>query len=663
MKIKLEDKYKSLFPFESEELAKFTIITGKNGSGKSQLLELMEKKQDNDKLLLTTRLSIVPPVSTLQLEGIQKDSTSIIGYTQWKKIIEERYLAFKALSPNARTLFNYIIEQGLENAANKDKRNQTLSTEKDYVELVNKVHLELMQPQTHEIIRSNTRREANVLKRIFTKQNQGVFKMLKEICEYRQKTEDQVTHVDFYNSPISEYLIDENDLFNSQVELIFFNYAKRRDLNRKNWFYKNDEGDINDSVPDKDFITIHIPPWVIINDILERHKIDFVFKDIPTKEFNIDVPLDFQLRKKSTDELIAFHELSSGEKVIIGLIIKLFTSEYYGEKLNFPELLLLDEPDAHLHPEMSKLLIDVINKTFVEKYGLSVIITTHNPSTIALASESSIYKISNGPKTALKKSTKDEALQLLTSFIPTLSIDYKNHKQIFVESPTDRFYYQTIFDRINQDLSYPFKLYFISNGYGKGHCEYVIRTVGSMRESGNKTCFGVIDWDKKEWDVDHDVIKVHGANSRYSIENYVYDPIYILILFLEMEAHSIHSELGLEITYNAYHLKGDSALVNKAIEWFFSRIYNKHNYSEEHKNLKRKVKYMCGLEVEIPIWYLEFNGHDLELRLKGVFNALQKFTSEGELQKKLTITAAKNFPLIHQDTVDLIESLMATSTK
>ncbi len=44
MKITLLKPFKSLQPFTSEELNDFTIITGKNGSGKSQLLELLDEK-------------------------------------------------------------------------------------------------------------------------------------------------------------------------------------------------------------------------------------------------------------------------------------------------------------------------------------------------------------------------------------------------------------------------------------------------------------------------------------------------------------------------------------------------------------------------------------------------------------------------------------------
>ena len=41
MKIILKGSYMSLSSFESEELNDFTIITGKNGTGKTQLIQLI----------------------------------------------------------------------------------------------------------------------------------------------------------------------------------------------------------------------------------------------------------------------------------------------------------------------------------------------------------------------------------------------------------------------------------------------------------------------------------------------------------------------------------------------------------------------------------------------------------------------------------------------
>jgi energy-coupling factor transporter ATP-binding protein EcfA2 len=413
----------------------------------------------------------------------------------------------------------------------------------------------------------------------------------------------------------------------------------------------------NNSISDEEFIKTFIPPLTSINEILEQHKVQFQFKGIERKDFSTDASISFKLIKTTVGKDIEFQYLSSGEKVIIGLIIKLFTSLYYSEKLEFPELVVLDEPDAHLHPEMSKLLIDVLLSTFVQKLGIKVIIVTHSPSTVALCPDNSIYQLKNEPITSLQKIEKNDALKLLTDFIPTLSIDYKNHKQVFVESPTDVKYYQTIFNKLNQERNYPFRLYFISNSYGKGSCEQVRKIVADIRESGNTTVFGIIDWDLKNQSTTY--VKVHGLNKRYNVENYLYDPIYLSILFMNLKAHGIYKELGIEETINQYSIGNEPIeFLQKISDWFFSKYYEVHKINEETISKLADVEYLNGKKIKMPTWFLEFQGHDYETRLKQVFKALDKYIGEGQLQQELTTIVGKCYPFIPKDSERLIEEII-----
>ncbi|MFN0256968.1 AAA family ATPase [Pedobacter ureilyticus] len=656
MKITLLDKYKSLHPFESDELDPLTVITGKNGSGKSQLLNLIFNKFKKASEVASLRINILPELEKIQFEGIIKDNLRNISYDEWKTVVKKLLDDFKNLKGNNIKLLEYIFDENLQSKINSSIIGEMLSDEPEYLKLLKINVSEVLNRNIETITELNKIDENNVLSKIYNNRTEKLFHFIKHLSEKSGKPIEAIRELDFFNLPIDESLIDENELFSSQVEYIFYNYAKRRDINRKNWFFKKEDGEENDSVSDTDFVTSFLPPWEIINNILEANNLDFCFKGIEKKEFSTDIIIDFKLLKKSTSEEIPFNDLSSGEKVIVGLILKLFTSEYYGTNLNFPDLILLDEPDAHLHPEMSNLLINVLENTFVKKFGIKVIFTTHSPSTIALLNENNIYQISNGKYTSLRKISKDDALKILTSFIPTLNIDYKNHKQVFVESPTDRFYYQIIFDKRYQQEQYPFKLYFISNGYGKGSSSQVLETVDAIRKSENKSFFGIIDWDKIN--KDNDYIKVHGENIRYSIENYVYDPIYLVMQLMELKAHNVHAEMGLDETYNQYQLGEEKELAEKAINWFFEKFYNKFQMAEELKQNKRIVKFLNGMDFMIPIWYLEFQGHDLESKLKTVFPALEKYRNEGELQRNLSIISAKCYPFVHLDTVEIFEKII-----
>jgi ABC-type multidrug transport system ATPase subunit len=668
MKITLRNKYKSLYPFQSEELNKFTIVVGKNGSGKTQFLTLLGLKSKNDRLVENINLEIEPAILKVQVEGFVKDNSWQVGHEHWKNIINSFVVLYKSIHPKLLELGTYIKKNDLLKSSN-NLRDVLLSNDKDYLDMlsnlmaiINPTLRPIINHDTHQIDigRTNLRNQNVILTQLYHPNNRRLFKFLDVICEYKNKNIHEIAESDFYNTPIPEHLVDNEELFTSQIEVIFYSYAKRRDQNRRSYFNKVQDNEANNSISDDGFVKLFIPPWDLINEILNKHSIDFHFKGIDRNSFVSEVNPDFQLVKNSTGESVDFMDLSSGEKVIISLIIKLFTSENYSKNFLFPELLILDEPDAHLHPEMSKLLLEVLEDTFVNTYKISVIISTHSPSTIALAPEDSVYQLSNGALTSLKKISKDEALKLLTSFIPTLSIDYKNHKQVFVESPTDIKYYQTIFNKLYLEKKCIFKLYFISNSYGQGNCEQVKDIVKALREAGNTTSYGIIDWDLKNKSTDF--VKVHGERSRYSIETFLYDPIYLSVLFMSSNGASrVFKELGLDESYNQFSIGNeDEAFLQNVVNWFFEKYYQIITIGEDSKKITREVSYYNGKKVHLPIWFLESQGHDFEMKLKKVFPVLtsNKFLNEGELQKELTFIIAKCFPFIPSDSASIIEEFM-----
>jgi hypothetical protein len=169
--------------------------------------------------------------------------------------------------------------------------------------------------------------------------------------------------------------------------------------------------------------------------------------------------------------------------------------------------------------------------------GVRVIFATHSPTTIALAPEESIYQLENSNFShKLKKVSKDEALALLTSELPFLNISHENKRQIFVESHNDATYYNQIFNFLKKKLNPNIFLNFISSGGEKskeaGNSNQVNRLVNDLRNAGNKSVYGLIDWDK--CNQDKPFIFVAGLNNRYSLENYLYDPILLICLFTNL---------------------------------------------------------------------------------------------------------------------------------
>ncbi|WP_430405771.1 AAA family ATPase [Fluviicola sp.] len=663
MIIKFQGEHKSLKTFTSDQLDDFSVIVGKNGCGKSQLVELIRLKTHNQ-LHHSLNFDFEPKISKIQLEGIENDNLSTLNNDSWKGKVDIYVRDFFTLGRSSKILIEVLIKNGAWSA--KTERNLIANsilnfTDPSLKELAFNSFKEI-DPFGLSIVNQNYSKMVDQLskKNTFNEGTRKAMLVAFYVAEFCKKNILDLLHSDFYQTPIPNYFLDDPTLFGSQLEFIFYNYAKRRDQNNLLFFEKKEYGEKNDSISDQLFIENFLPPWESINKIFQEHKLNFQFKGIEKREFSSNVSIRFKLIKTTSNAEVDFQNLSSGEKVIIGLIIKLFTSQYYNNRLEFPELIVLDEPDAHLHPEMSKLLIDVLNGTFVQKLGIKVIMVTHSPSTVALCPDNSIYQLKNEPETSLQKIEKHEALKLLTDFIPTLSIDYKNHKQVFVESPTDIKYYQTIFNKLNQERNYPFKLYFISNSYGKGSCEQVIKIVDDIRKSGNNTVFGIVDWDLKNNSSAH--IKVHGQNKRYNVENYLYDPIYLSILFMDLNAHGVYKDLGIDDTINHYLLGNESEeFLQKISDRFFIKYYEIHKVNQEEASIFTEIEYLNGKKIKIPSWFLKFQGHDYEKRLKQVFSALNKFTGEGQLQKEITTIIGKCYPFIPKDSEILIEEIITSS--
>ncbi len=656
MIIELKEKFKSLKPFISEKLSDFTVITGKNGSGKSHFLEVIGYQKRHGTTTGMPKRIITPNISKIQYEGIISYRITKLEKRNWDDKINPIINEYKKYSINTKKLFGILIKSGIDKNQDSffDKVPNTIINNEDLKKLtINSLHE--LNPNIKTTLMQPEHLESFFIENSNYKYIYNLIKVWSEISIYQSKNIYELEEFDFYTTPIDERYLDENDLFKSQIEYLFYGYLYRRYYNDHGYFKKEKYGLNNQSLSDDEFTKQFPPPWEVINDILIKHSIPFRFVGINREEFSPEIKnISFNLIKLPSKEIIDVSELSSGERIIIGLILKLFTCEFYKDSLELPELLLLDEPDSFLHPEMTKMMIDILNNTFVNEFGIKVIITTHSPSTVALAPENSIFQIENEHRTSLSKVSKQKALEILTENLPTLSINYENHKQVFVESPTDVFYYQTIFNKLNEYENYPFNLYFISNSMGKGNCEQVKSIVSNIRESGNNTSYGIIDWDNSN--TEDDFIKVHGSNSRYSIENFIYDPIYLCVLFMELKAHNIHKQLGKDESYNHYDIKNEGEdFLQKVIDWFFSQYYKTIKVLEKEK--LKEVLYINGKKVKLPLWYLDYHGHNLESNLRKVFNSLDKFSGEGKLQKELTLIIAKCYPLIPIESKCVLEKI------
>lgn len=647
MKIKVTQTYKSLRPFESEELPKFTVITGVNGSGKSQLLEKIEFMKDKlmedldpgiefdtkFKRIHTSAMvtvNIVPGSASILLEPMRnlfrhyEDEFLHPDKSVLWAIINNNRITENALRELQENEYQPGLIEGFKKLFESEDHQLDPAT---FVRII--AHL-LPGPGSRRMDDPHTVQHViNHLANFYDKYGKFLF-----IAQQRNKDLFKLTEADFLECVVPSYFTDNRDLNDSKIEAIFYTYLNNRYKNSYQYFRKVQGGKSNNAISEEDFAAKYPSPWRIINDFLTRHSLDYFFKEVSEDDFSPEATIKFELARKSTEQPIPFEGLSSGEKVIISLILRLFTTKFYENNLTFPDFIFLDEPDAHLHPQMAKLLIDVLHDTFVKELGIQVIITTHSPATVALAPEDSIFELKNNNDSSLKKVSKDHALGLLMAGLPNLSLDYRNHRQVFVESPTDVHYYQTLFNKLNEQQRFPHQLYFISTGYGKSNCDQVITLVDKLRNAGNRTAWGIIDWDGKN--PDKEFVKAHGGGHRYSIENFIFDPLFLTIMLLNRNYGTLMEHIGYTDADLSYNISNEKA--QRAINFIMEKLAPK--FKPESDNPETVLcTYGDRFKLNIPKWFTHYNGHKLKDKIVVVFqDQLKTLIDKGEyhLEEELT---------------------------
>lgn len=133
-----------------------------------------------------------------------------------------------------------------------------------------------------------------------------------------------------------------------------------------------------------------IKPIEEINDVLKdfKHKLHYTSGGV----------IEFWT-KNEPSERIAVEALSSGEVMILSVLSWKYCQAGFPHKdgrrghVTKADVMLLDEPDAHLDPKLSKLFYDVVKRTLVDKFDIQVIMTTHRMDTVALVRDDELFVI------------------------------------------------------------------------------------------------------------------------------------------------------------------------------------------------------------------------------------------------------------------------------
>ena len=621
MNLSFASPYLSIQSLPAVDVPAFTLITGVNGTGKTHLLkaiaeghvraEVAPSPKDDARFFDWTTL-VPNDTGEFQAAAVYSERDQILQWAREQRLTQRQAIQDWALNHN-------LIGKGWGGTSSllrlsREELGRLIADPKEADTAWQQLE-SIATPAIDQMKRSSRR-------------NQPMLAKLNELHERFGYGLLALRVKDFDDSLFGWGQID---VFQQSFAQLFMSYFE---LQKQNRLRKMDEAEGRTpsmpSVTDEEFLDRYgQEPWVFVNQILAEARLDF----------EIDYPVDYsltkftpQLRKTTSGVELQFSELSSGERILMSFAFCLYYSLDTRQITQRPKLLLLDEIDAPLHPSMSRQLVDIIQKSLVDEQGVNVILATHSPSTVAVAPEEAVYVMRlNEP--GLHKVGKRQAIAVLTSEIPTLSIDFSGRRQVFVESQYDAERYEKLYRYLSPLIASERSLAFIAvgqkwkGGEQGGGCDNVRRIVGELVASGNDSVFGLVDWDLINEGEDR--IVVMAENDRYAIENCLLDPLLVGALAVRTDREWA-KRIGLAPDKEYPDLKNLTDMecqeIIDAVERRVLGLADGDTFKES-----RIVEYVGGNVAQVSASYLTMQGHKLEERVKQGLPILRRYHNQGQL--------------------------------
>jgi energy-coupling factor transporter ATP-binding protein EcfA2 len=630
--------YKSITSLPAIELPCFVVLTGVNGSGKTHLLTAIR----DSKVHTSITHNPAADVRLFDSTNIIPSDTGVFDPSQYHS---QRSQWFTILSKSRENHFSSLQQNVINLGVPASYCSSAKAIESLTIEKLKRI---LPNPENAVDVYTNIKES---IKQISLQISQNAYQQIGD--EHWRKVIPKIQSTNpglFLSASQSDLYSDENfiwgevDPFQQAFGRVFTTYRDLIHENDRLEKYPITGDSTRKHLTPKQFTKkFGIPPWDFVNQILEECQLDFRVDHPPLHEITSYEP---KLNKISSDVEMRFQDLSSGEKVLMSFALCLYNTQDNRQSKVFPKLLLLDEVDAPLHPSMTLSLLNTIQNVLVKDKKVAVILTTHSPSTVALAPEDSIYVMDpTGP--SIKKQSKSSALSLLTAGVPTLSVSFDGRRQIFVESRSDAGLYDCLYQKYKSLLQSERSLVFIEVGNKNesnkleqnAGCEQVIRLVNVLNEGGNKSVLGLIDWDGKRFTQER--IHVLSQGFRDGLESLLFDPVLIVATLIHYN-RSFMVENKIISDQEKYVLIGDwdQKRWQSAIDAMQVLIVPTLNLNDS-----LEIEYLNEMKLQVSRGYLHMDDHDLENRIIECFPFLRPRNKHaGDLMRHITNTVLTDYP-------------------
>jgi AAA domain, putative AbiEii toxin, Type IV TA system len=254
----------------------------------------------------------------------------------------------------------------------------------------------------------------------------------------------------------------------------------------------------------------------------------------PFEQLEIMKSKPIRLAHQITSDVVGVGDLSSGETSIVRFLLLIYSAS---KEFFCPKLILLDEPDAHLHPSLINSFLKLL-EGLIARHACRVIMSTHRVETIGFAPEGSVYVMHRDAPRVRCCDDKLKTIGMLTGNLYGLVLAGK--RPVFVEDDDDATFYTTALKSLQRDgrwvahiaPEYVSIARWASVGRRPGGKEGVEQAVKVMVGAGLEGHItGLVDRDD-----DGGAVPPMYELERYAIENYLLDPIVIYALLLDRRA-------------------------------------------------------------------------------------------------------------------------------
>lgn len=444
--LKIEKRWLSLQEgFTWNNIPSLAVVTGINGAGKTHLMNLLNSADQRNGPGKMPFMNLANPMSTRNATIVSSTNNepaklilpqpsnvnSLDQLIAYFKNTENRLAQSKLLNDNIQQ-----IEQNITTYENNLKSEIGNDMKLNLEDNIKSSNIQILEIKVN-------------ISNLFVYAYEAELKKIGEKLKIKYSDLTEKLIIDEAN-PIFNDLSDETDFAAYIKQKEEFDNLKRIKYSKKREFDKSQALEDEPKIHER------------INDLFKMFDFNYFVMNDP---YPIDGTRNggIQFTGKG-GEIVDYGGLSSGEQMIVKFIIWAMGEDIRGDRIN---AMILDEPDAHLHPGMCKMMMEILQEISAPKdknnNGIRVIITTHSPSTVAFSPEESIFvleKDESGNRT-IRASNKKEAITILSegiftfeSAIEPIKIIKKTEKNniVCVEGKTDVIHINKAMEKLDRSL-------------------------------------------------------------------------------------------------------------------------------------------------------------------------------------------------------------------